>query len=466
MLMSYLLLVSNADAAGYYFSDVGVRSFSRGGAFVAGADDLTALYYNPAALTRLRGITTTLSLAGVAQDIYFDRNDYPGEGPLVDGENEDVINPPVENAAPAYIIPHFGVSGNLGLPNTTVALGFYPPYAPDVSYPKDGPQRYSLVDTLVIQTFAGFSAAHKFADWVSIGGGISWNMLIVEQELMAYMAPETITYEDPAYDVYFGASVRDDFALTWNGGILVEPPSGKWAVGGMFQPSVEFDGKGELFADFSENFWYENGIVQSELPTDEDVTINVKMPPIVRTGALVRPLTNLEIEFAYVWQGWSALESLVVTDLNLAIETSLDDEPTMVEEDIELPTGFKDAHSYRLGGQWEPKDFLTIRLGGNYETSAVEPKNLAPNMVDTNKIGYGAGLSYNLTKIGLSLDLGMSQVFLKDTTVTDSDVRQIGVDPLSGEVYEGRVIADGEYRSKIKMFGGGFTHNFTPKKYR
>ena len=60
-----LLLASTAQAGGYYFSDIGVRAYSRGGAFVAGADDLTALYYNPAALTRLRRGTVTLNVAGV-----------------------------------------------------------------------------------------------------------------------------------------------------------------------------------------------------------------------------------------------------------------------------------------------------------------------------------------------------------------------------------------------------------------
>ena len=41
---------SQAHAAGLYFSDRGVRPLGRGGAFVAGADDLGAMWYNPAGL--------------------------------------------------------------------------------------------------------------------------------------------------------------------------------------------------------------------------------------------------------------------------------------------------------------------------------------------------------------------------------------------------------------------------------
>ena len=78
------LMAPSAEAAGYYTSDVGVRAFSRGGAYVAGCNDLLALWYNPAALTRLGNGVATVDVAAVSQQVSFDRKDYPGEGPLVD----------------------------------------------------------------------------------------------------------------------------------------------------------------------------------------------------------------------------------------------------------------------------------------------------------------------------------------------------------------------------------------------
>ena len=62
-----------------------------------------------------------------------------------------------------------GAAWNFGLKNTVFAVGFYPPYAPDLSYPADGPQRYTLTDTLIIQTFTGASVAHRLWDRLSIG---------------------------------------------------------------------------------------------------------------------------------------------------------------------------------------------------------------------------------------------------------------------------------------------------------
>src|SRR5207248_1905741 len=49
--VSALVSVSaRSDAAGLYFSDRGVRPLGRGGAYVAGAEDVGAIWYNPAGL--------------------------------------------------------------------------------------------------------------------------------------------------------------------------------------------------------------------------------------------------------------------------------------------------------------------------------------------------------------------------------------------------------------------------------
>jgi long-subunit fatty acid transport protein len=61
MLMFVWLTLADADASAYYFADVGVRAFGRGGAFIAGADDINAQYYNPAALSRIKGGRFTLT---------------------------------------------------------------------------------------------------------------------------------------------------------------------------------------------------------------------------------------------------------------------------------------------------------------------------------------------------------------------------------------------------------------------
>ena len=69
-----------------------------------------------------------MDTAVVHQFIDFDRNDYPGEGPL--DENDvptDLINDPITNSAKPVIIPHMGFA--YGWDKFTAFVGFTTPYA-------------------------------------------------------------------------------------------------------------------------------------------------------------------------------------------------------------------------------------------------------------------------------------------------------------------------------------------------
>lgn len=474
MLLTLLLSVLPAQGAGYYTSDVGVRAFSRGGAYVAGPNDLLALWYNPAALTRVGNGLVTLDVAGVSQAVSFDRADYPGEGPLdEDGDPTDLITEEINNDAPPYVIPHIGAAWDFGLPDTTFAIGFYPPYAPDFSYDPDGPQRYSLIDTLVVQTFTGLSAAHRFGDRLSIGAGASWNLLIVEQELAVAMPQDVVdptAIEDPAYDIRFKMEGKAPFAIGWNLGLLYEPPSNAYAVGFMMQAPTKFQAKGSLSADFTDNFFRNDdtlGVISVDKAGDDEVNFEVTMPLILKAGVLVRPKPTFEIELAAVYEGWSVIDEVVIKDVDIRVPLDQENifvqalglEEVAVTDDVVLPAGYEDTYSFRLGGEWQASKVFTVRAGTMYETTAIPEATQGVNLVDGNKIGYGLGISHRPIK-RLTYDIGWFQAFVPERTFTDSELKAITVNWQSGEIVEGRNIGDGVLRSHTTLLGLGLNYAF------
>lgn len=472
-LLTLSFLSGPAEAAGYYTSDVGVRAFSRGGAYVAGPSDLLALWYNPAALTRMGDGLVTLDVAGVGQSVSFDRADYPGEGPIVDGEPTDLITPPIENSAPAFVIPHLGAAWSFGLPDTVFAVGFYPPYAADFQYSPDGPQRYSLIDTMVIQTFTGASVAHRFFDRLSVGAGASWNLLQVEQELAVTIPlnPEDPTaIEDPQYDVRFAMEGSDPWALAWNVGLLYEPPSNAYAVGLMMQAPTAFEATGSLNADFSENFFHTDetfGLIASETATDPDIDFEVSMPLIVRAGVLVRPIETLEIELASVYEGWSVIDQVTLKNVNMtvdiddesAVANALGLEDIVITDDVVLPAGYQDTWSWRLGGEWRAHDKLSVRAGGMLEGTAIPVRTQGVNLMDGKKWGYGLGVTARPIE-RLGVDLGWFQSFIPERTITNSELQAITLNWQSGELVDGRVIGDGVLSGHATLFGAGVNYAF------
>lgn len=468
MLSILLHLASFAHASTYYLSDIGVRGYARGGAFVAGANDLSAQWYNPSALTRLHGTEVQLHTTGVKQFINFDREDYPGQGPVVDGNPTDLINAPIENTARLLPIPHFGVIHDFGIENLTVLFGFTTPYATGMKYSADGPQRYSLQDSVVIHTFTGPAIAYKIHELVSIGLGSSWNYLVVGQtRKVALQVPNTIcdgSTENPQCDVQFEATTKDKTAFTWNASTTIESPNHKWAWAVMYQPKIKVDAVGSLHADFTGNFFYDNGIVLSQTTEDKEVNLVAYMPKIIRTGILFRPSEFLELELSGVYEGWKTLQSLDITNVNMKIDLNDFFGDTTITDDISLPTHFNDSWSLRFGGEYRKSDRWTMRSGVMYETTGLQNEYMNPGLVDRNKFGLGMGASWHANE-KWTIDGGAFGSWMGTWDVTNSQSKQIAVlvDPFSDEgakVIDGRTVSDGTYSSSNILLGLGFSRRF------
>jgi len=464
MLFLYSLLISGADAAGFYFSDVGVRSFARGGAVVAGSDDLSAMYYNPAALINIDQGQIMVEGAAIRQNVWFDRLDYPGEAP----GGEDLITEPITNEAPPFVIPHFGVAHPLGTQNSTFAFGLTTPYAPDLSYPPEGAQRYSLIDISLIQTAVGPSVAHRITPWLTLGASAYWSLLWVEQDLKLSLLPPGTPLENPDYDVAFNASLMDKASFSYNAGFIIEPPNKTFAIAAAVTPSVTFSTTGTLTADFTNNVYYttENAllrVIETPVAVDNDIKLEVSMPTVFRSGVLVRPKPTLEIEVDFIWEKWDSIDELIITDLDMTIEVLEDaivpEEDILLNEPVPLPAGFQNAYSIRAGVESDVNDRLTLRLGGLYETSAIPTKKLSVNLVDGTKFGYGVGGTWHSTE-ALDIDFGLAQNFFKPMEIRDSEVTQVAVDPIEGSVGAGRVIGDGDLESSLLLIGAGINWHF------
>lgn len=438
-----LLLSSSAHAAGYFFNGAGVRGMSRAGAFVAGADDLSAQSYNPAALFRVES-QVQLQLAATHQYIYFDRTD-----------EADLTFDPVTNSGGPLPIPHLGAAWKLS-EDLTLAAGFFTPYGAALEFPADGPQRFSLVQSSILHANAGPSVAWSPIEGLSIGAGAYWSMVQLDQTLIAHVSPAGFQPTDDAtYDVDTKILADDLSQFTWNAGIVYETE--RLGIGLSYAPKIAFQATGSMTADFSSNGYYTgmtadgtpikfNGstdpIIQTGTVTDDSVTLPLTLPPTARLGLLFRPSPTSEIELSGVWQGWSTLEDVVLTDLEMSIETSFD-EPSIVNQDVDLPISMQDAFAVRLGGQTALSKTLTGRAGLYYESTAAAEAHRSVLAADAGKVGYGLGVG--MIRGRFTLDAGITQGFSGRSELSGSQVYQLQIDPLEGDVLRGKTVGNGEF---------------------
>jgi long-subunit fatty acid transport protein len=495
MFAALLLLAAlpQSQAAAYYFTDIGTRGLARGGAYIAGNRDLSAQYYNPAALIQIGRPQAYVNYSMVAQSVDFTRADQDASGNTVRTAKT------VHNIAKPMQIPAFGFGHHFGVPNTMFAIGVYPPFAPDMEYPAKGPQRYTLIDSLVWQIYAGPSVAHRFsfAPWLTVGAGFLWSMVRAEETLAVNVCDSTPTlqgtpqacdgYRGDKTDLIVEMKMIDKAKFTANFGLLIEPTD--WVkIGISVMPPIPVKGKGELTANFGDDHWLSPNLVSSRA-VDKDITVSLNMPLILRTGVAVNPIENWQIEAATVYERWQVTEEILISDLTLELQPKATDDqaalaeqfgaelgemsPILLDDDVVLPANYQSSLSYRLGSEYDLGEMFSFRGGGFYEQSAIPPETQGVALVDGNKFGYGLGATFHFREL-LSFDLGFGQSFIKERTIRNSELTQLQIpveipfsDIIAGNAAEvdsaigpGDTVGNGKFAAHTSIFSMGLTFYF------
>ena len=412
-MLTILALMGQAMAGGFFFADSGIVENGRGGASVAGAEGQFAQYYNPAGLARSTDVEINFGFSYAAQFVTFTRVDDAG-----------TTMDPVSNQRPGMEIPQLGVVVPLPA-NLVAAFGVYSPFATGTAYEADGPQRFSMIDASLGLLHIGPSLAWRPIPQFSIGAGFQWDVLWVTRNFDVLASYTDV--EDPQFDVNVDAAVTDAFTPNFNVGIIVEPIE-QISIGVSFQPPARYVANGPASLDFSEHFFYQNDIITGGLDdegklNDEDVSIALDLPMMLRAGIAVRPIPTLEIEAAFVWENWATLEALVVENVDASLDTLAGEQA--VPESIELPSGFSDAWSARLGAEYDINPLVTARLGGFYEKPALGPATQSVSLLDLDKVQIGGGASINPLGGRLGIDLMVAYLWMPELTMTDSEVMAI-----------------------------------------
>src|ERR1700687_773486 len=220
----------SAQAAGLFFSDRGVRPLGRGGAFVAGADDLGSIWYNPAGLADA-GNSILADFSWVRFTDEFSRQTLVADSA---GTISTLQFPTVSGSTPFLPIPTLGISHVLGHQHEwTIAGGIDAPYATLTTYPETiaggvpAPSRYSLVslDGTALAILGAY-VAYRPIEQFRIGIGLqalvgTFNSTVV---LSANPADRLIgAPEDPQYDALSQVKASPVFAPSGNLGLTFVP---------------------------------------------------------------------------------------------------------------------------------------------------------------------------------------------------------------------------------------------------
>src|SRR5277367_1134879 len=162
LLVVVLLVRSGREAAanGFGLADQDAFATARGEAFVATADNASAIYYNPAGIAQLTGS----NLRGGLNSVYYE----PTYQPPNSGRTY------YSSANFAYLPQLFYTYTASGAP-LSFGLGIYAPYGGNMSWPQDTGFRSVAISGSLKYITINPVVAVKLTPTLSIGGGAMFN---------------------------------------------------------------------------------------------------------------------------------------------------------------------------------------------------------------------------------------------------------------------------------------------------
>ncbi len=460
LLLLCVLVPASAFAGGFEIPDNGTRALGRAGAYVAGADEPSAIYYNPAALTRTSGTAVTANFHLLDHTARFERS------PLVWFENDretdrnrrELQYDPVEQSNSAFPAPMLFVASDLGLDDWVFGLGVYGPSAYGTGrYPemeraldpddeicgvispcrdsgdgenvavRDGGQAYMMYDQLILLIYPSFSLARSFED-IGLSVGVTFQLALLSVDFSvgidgdASQNTDVETESREKEDFFTPVTLHvTDIGATGILGLLWEI-NDRWSIGASYRPQFRLRGEGDVDIEFP------SGLSGAELSLEpRDASLRIRMPDVVRAGVQYQHRNEagrelFDVELDVVWENWSVLDGfdvIVPGRVNDILGTLQD----RAIGDLFLGRYYQDAVSVRLGSDLSflrdaetGKGFI-FRLGGLFETPSSPEEWTNIDFLPFLRVAGSAGVSYHLQRV--SFDLGYEYLWSPDRTVDD-----------------------------------------------
>lgn len=376
-----LVLTSGyAFAGGFQLTEQSVTGLGRAfSGFGVVGDDASAIFYNPAGMTLLKGNQTQASIFHINTSARF-RNEgstqsilgnvVPSRGPGKDGG--------VDGAVPAAFFSH-----ELN-DSTTIGLGVTVPYGLKTDYDKDWVGRYQAKETELITVDINPSIAYRLNDRLSVGAGVS-----------AQYADATLSqavFAGPQRPDGFAKVTANDWGYGFNFGAMYEF-NANTRIGISYRSKIEqnLDGRLKL-----------NRLGSNSGRTDAKAKID--LPETVHVGAYTRLFEHWELTGGVRWTRWDRFD-----EVRIRFGDGRPDSVT--EHDWDNSWMVNAGLGYELNHAW------AFRVGYAFDQTPIpNDRHRTARIPGNDRHWTSFGGSYKPTK-NLSLAFGYTHVFIRDADI-------------------------------------------------
>lgn len=424
-----LAIHSLAYGDGYRIPYQGTAAAGQGEAFVAQADDPSALYYNPAGLADVKGI-----------QFYAGANLVTGRTEFTSPTGtraESDLGGTVAFPPPA----HFYLTWNLGetdipaLKPLTLGIGVISPFGLKIRWPNDGPFATTVTEAFLPLLDIKPTLAYRFSSYFSVGLGLD---IYTFSDLIGEGQTE-LKSKSPVISGMPSTELNGtDTSVGFNASVLITPwryphsppdQNGKEELGKprlnlglVYRSGTNLDLEGEYLVDGTKV---------------ADAKTTVPIPWVLSTGIAYWPVRDKKhewkLEFDFEWIGWSTF-----TDLDVSLSNGIF---------VPSPRDWDDTYTFSVGSEFKWLDLVSLpnwevafRAGYQRSQAPNPSRTFDPTVPDANWNVLATGLGLKCTKGGnlfgfipcgyegsylpkaMVLDLGFSAAFWEKRTISGNEL--------------------------------------------
>lgn len=355
------LLPFTSFGAGYQLNLQGLRQLAMGGTGTGWVWDASTMFYNPAGLTRLKGIQIYGSGLVIAPSTAYGNQ-----------ENSGSESTSLRTQSRTFMPFNLYVGGPVQQDSKfALGLGIYTAAGIGVTWDDNWIGKYIVQSTDVKAVFFQPTLAYRVSDFLSVGGGFIYanGSLDMRQALNTHGLKGSNEDDGEAHlhgntngvgynlGVHLKAGDHMQIGLTYRSQVNMSLAGG----------AATFDVPKSLQASFP------NTQFDTQLP----------LPQVASIGLGYRFGENLTLQFDLNYTGWNSFDSLRV---NFAEHTS-------AVQDIRAPRHYKNTLTPRLGGNYKISRVVSVMLGGAYDRTPVTDGYVSPDLPDADRIVVSGGIS-------------------------------------------------------------------------
>ena len=414
-------------------------------------DNLSAIYYNPGALSLGSGTRLMIDGTFAHRSVDYTRPasaiSSPGMGTPDDAVGANSGKATLRNWAAS---PFFTVASDFGIERLTIAVGLHVPFGGGASWDKntsltsaqtsqypgviDGQQRWWSIDSSLKSIYLTLAAAYQVTDQLHFGIGINRVATTIDTVRARGLSPGSDDLVNGVGDhvearSYLNAS-STDYSVSLG---VVYQPTDQIRIGYSYQSQPGF-GEMRLKGDLKVASQNSTGSTPSALL--------MSLPDVHRLGVQFREDKEWEVRLFADYVRWSVFDHQCVVSPD---EAECDPDSTT----LNIEKNWEDAFGVRLGGSYWVAPEIEVYVGGGYDANAAPDLGVDPSLFDMDKFSAALGARFSLIDDQMLVGLTFTQVIYMTREI---EVTLLDGQPSNG--YEGVSAgpsAAGEYAQSVSV---------------